>query len=244
VRSSSGSRAASPFARLAWTACLPLVAGLCWICGRAFFAALYLSLSHEELDHSQEGPLSQQAAIISSQLAPWMPEAHSRYARNRAADGDTEHAVAAFGEAVRWAPGDAQLWRDMVRSLARSAHFDSTTRVALRRSRELAPFSPGIHLGNALDGVYFWRHGDEELHRLWLEDMRYTLLHTPRPFLRQVAQSEREALFCAYVEDQLPIGGWCKKAAFMREACARPKMAPKARQICRNTGFLPRPGAP
>jgi hypothetical protein len=234
----------SPASRLAWAAALPIALTLVFFLGRETFAALYLSFSEQQLAIAHEGEASQRGADLARSLAPWKPEAHSAYARNRAADADLSAAIPAFAQALRWAPADAHLWREMLRSLVRAGRFDQLTFLALDQTRKLAPHSPGIQLGNALDGVYFWRHGDEAFRAAWLDAMRYSLFHSRNLFLFQVARAHRELYFCAYAGASLHQQKWCQQAFWLRSTCAQPDLPKPKRIVCRNTGFNVRPQRP
>lgn len=226
--------------RLGLAFCAVVVTLLALFYARATAAALYASLATERVMQGRAGTATLKTAEIASQLAPWEAAGHSNRAKALAAAGETEAALAAFAQALRWKPADGALWRELARSRSRSGLFDRHTALALAQTHRLAPASRPIQLGNALDGVWFWRYGSEDIRAQWLQSMRFSLRHDRDRFLRQIAWAQREPYVCAYNGAQLGLGAWCGYAEGMRRLCAAPQLRPKQQRACRRSGFLPK----
>jgi hypothetical protein len=227
--------------RVLWLVPLALAALLCLLGARAGLADLYLIHATTLSQKPANTGSAIATAALASQLAPWRPDAWLAQGKLSALQPSPQAVHDLFAQGLRLAPADAYAWRDYSLALARSEGYGSGYRMALARSQELAPNSRALHASHALNGLHAWRYGDEATRQLWRNSMRVTLAARPREFLRYIASSRREALFCAYTGEALNLGRWCADARALRRQCDLPDLAPRHRQYCDRSGFLEPP---
>ena len=225
--------------RLAWgllsLACLTFFA----LAASGLFSDLYTSLAKQRRLESAASSFTLRASELATHTAPWKSEAWFEYAISAAQVGDYELAVRGMGQSISWSSADAQKWAVMARILAMKGEFDSPMKAAITRAIDLAPNAPNWRRQIALDGTYWWRKGDADMRRMWLDSMRLSLKLDLGMFLSSVVLTHREDSFCEDVGQKLKLKSWCEWTAFARSACYQKEMHPDQRKYCDQYGFHP-----
>lgn len=172
-------------------------------------ATAYGRYAEARLDRLPD-PGVQAAAALATAFSPWSAQPAALHGWILAQGGSRDEAIAAYLRALRWAPADALLWAEYAQALARMEVFDERMTWATRRALELAPSSPAVRDTVATMGLAYWRRGEEALHDLWRQSIRWQLDHSRGSFLSAVEGREQRGAFCLRYAAALGEAAWCR----------------------------------
>lgn len=222
-------------ARLSWALCLLMSVGLLYWGLLGFIAEFQITSASYNRKSLGSADLSGAAAALAIEMAPWKFRAWIESGTSDLASGRS-NSVSAH-QAIYWSSADAQPWALMARQLIMDRHYEFPFKAVTLRIADLAPNSPSYQMELSIEGVYAWNHGDNDLHRLWLDNIFAALRRNPHKLLFNVVSMQKEAQFCAYAVTTAKLRNWCTFASSARQGCSTGKLTADQSAWCHTSGF-------
>lgn len=199
---------------------------------------LYAGLAAQKREQLGTSPVALQSAKFAARLAPWKATAWGEYSYNAIRAGNSDEALSAIAEAIYWQPADAMQWHTLTQIRLRTGPIDRQLMTAASYIALLAPNASNLQMQLALDGVYWWKRGDESLRQVWLRAIHTVLQRQRDIFLIALVTSHQEAILCERSGKALGLVKWCEWALYMRHACVKADLPQDQRAFCRQIGFI------
>jgi len=194
------------------TAALLAAAGLALLNLAQLAGAGYAGFARHHLD-SADAPGTLAAARIAAGATPWSSPHAALLGWIYAERREPAPTLAAYGRALRLAPGDALLWSEYAQALGRLGRFDAPMVTAVTQAQRLAPASPAVRRVLAEVGLSYWARGDDALRALWLDHMRAELARRRASFLAITLTRGQGLTFCRGPGPALGESAWCARVA-------------------------------